>query len=82
MGRVLGPRLRTCPYRLSAQLAAALPILVGVCLLNATAALQSLLIGGAAVVGVFISGHGSRSRALLFCSSTAWLGALVGVKLV
>ncbi len=29
LGRVLGHRLNTCPYRLSAQLAAALPIVAG-----------------------------------------------------
>lgn len=81
LGRVLGPRLKTCPYRLSAQTAAALPILVGVCSLDSGGALRAIVVGVGAVLGVFASGHNTRMRAMLFCLTGAGLGGLVGTQI-
>lgn len=81
LGRILGPRLRTCPYRLSAQLSAALPIGVGLAILDGTGAMKAMVVGLGALLGVFASGHGSRARALLFCALFASLGGLLGMQL-
>lgn len=81
LGRWLGPRLRTCPYRLSAQLAAALPIIAGLIGLDSLGRLQAVAVGLGALLGVFASGHGSRARALLFCVAGAVLGAALGLQL-
>ena len=78
LGRWLGPRLQTCPYRLSAQLAAALPILAG--LFRSTP--LGLPVGVGAVLGVFLSGHGSRLRAMVFCALGSGLGGLLGQSLL
>ena len=81
LGRVLGPRLKLCPYRLSAQIAAALPILVGLMALDSAGALRAILIGVGAVVGVFAGGHATRLRALAFCFLGSGLGGLIGGRL-
>ena len=81
LGRVLGPRLKLCPYRLSAQIAAALPILVGVMALDSAGALRAILIGVGATVGVFASGHNTRLGALAFCLLGSGLGGLLGGRL-
>jgi len=78
LGRVLGPRLKLCPYRLSAQVAAALPILVGLMALDSAGGLRAIVVGVGATVGVFASGHNSRARALAFCLLGAGLGGLIG----
>jgi len=81
LGRVLGPRLKTCPYRLSAQLAAALPIVAGLVTGSSLAGLRGVLVGFCALLAVFLSGHNSRLRALLFCVSGSALGLLLGERL-
>lgn len=81
LGRVLGPYLKTCPYRLSAQTAAALPILVGVCALDSGGALRAIGVGVGAVLGVFSSGHNSRMRAMLHTLFGAGIGGLVGMQI-
>lgn len=77
LGRVLAPRLQTCPYRLSAQLAAALPILAGLAGGSSLLGLRGTLVGLGALLGVFASGHNSRMRALKFCLAGAGVGLLV-----
>lgn len=81
LGRVLGPRLKTCPYLLSAQMAAALPIVVGLARSSALG-LCGILVGIGALLGVYLSGHNSRLRALTFCALGAGLGALLGQPLL
>ncbi len=81
LGRVLGPRLHTCPYRLSAQLAAALPILASLASGSSLLGMKGLLVGLGALLGVFGSGHKSRLRALVFCGAGAGMGVLVGGSL-
>lgn len=78
LGRLLGPRLKLCPYRLSAQMAAALPIVVGLLMLDSAGALRALLTGAGATLGVFFSGHNGRLRALAFCFLGAGLAGLMG----
>lgn len=78
LGRVLGPRLQTCPYRLSAQLAATLPIFASLASGSSVIGLRGILIGLGALLGVFLSGHNSRSRALVFCTAGSALGGLLG----
>ncbi|MCW5868038.1 MAG: hypothetical protein KIS61_12320 [Candidatus Eremiobacteraeota bacterium] len=81
LGRVLGPRLKTCPYRLSAQLAAALPILASLASRSSLFGLKGVLVGLGALLGVFLSGHGNRWRALGFCTLGSALGGLTGGQL-
>ncbi|MBN9418206.1 hypothetical protein ABS71_12195 [bacterium SCN 62-11] len=81
LGRVLGPRLKTCPYLLSAQLAAALPI-VGGLTQSSELGLRGILVGIGALLGVYASGHNSRLRALLFCAAGSTLGGLLGQSLL
>ena len=81
LGRVLGPRLQTCPFRLSAQLAAALPIGAGLVTGSSVAGLRGVLVGLFALLAVFLSGHHSRLRALLFCAAGSALGWLLGGQL-
>ena len=81
LGRVLGPRVKLCPYRLSAQVAAALPIVVGLLALDSAGALRAILIGVGATVGIFASGHNTRLRALAFCLLGSALGGLIGGQL-
>lgn len=78
LGRVLGPRLQTCPYRLSAQLAAALPILASLASGSSVVGLRGIVVGLGALLGVFLSGHNGRLRALLFCAVGSALGGLLG----
>jgi len=78
LGRVLAPRLKLCPYSLSAQIAAALPISVGLMALDSAGALRAILIGVGATVGVFASGHNTRLRALAYCLLGSGLGGLIG----
>ena len=81
-GRLLGRPLKICPYRLGAQVAAVVPILVGLGMLalpeGATLALQGTLAGAGAAVGVFLTGHRSR---LLACTG-ALLGSLLGAGIM
>lgn len=81
LGRVLGPRLRTCPYRLSAQLAALLPVLGGLAGGSSLWGLRGILVGLGALLGVFGSGHNSRLRALSFCGVGSLIGFLAGGSL-
>lgn len=78
LGRVLGPRWRTCPYLLSAQMATCLPILAGLATGSSLSGLQGILVGLGALLGVFGSGHRSRLRALTFCGVGAGAGAFLG----
>ena len=70
-GRWLGPRLGTCPYRLSAWTGAGLPILLS---LPLGLGLAGIGIALPAAVGIFLAGH--RSRALAAASALA--GGLSG----
>lgn len=76
-GRLLGPALKVCPYRLGALLAAAFPTVVGLSTIAFLPEVQALkfaltgiLAGMGACTGVFATGHRSLSLA---CA-----GALVG----
>jgi len=76
-GRLLGPPLKQCPYRLSGMLAAVFPALVGLAaiaflpeLKGLQFALNGIVTGMGACTGVFASGRRSLG--------VAALGALVG----
>ena len=78
LGRWSGPIVRLCPYRLSAQTAAALPIGAGLFSQQADLGVTSLVVGLGAAVGTFSSGHNSRMRAVLCAGLGAAVGACVG----
>lgn len=78
LGRWLGRPLRTCPYRLSGQMSASLPILAGLASGSGLSGLRSILVGVGALLGVFASGHNSRLRALGFCALGSTLGHFAG----
>lgn len=78
IGRAAGARLKTCPYRLSAQMSAAAPILLAMAGRDSRLAMASLLVGLGATVGTFLSGHNSWLRAVLMATLGAGLGALPG----
>ncbi len=78
MGRVAGPLLKSCPYRLSAQMAAAAPIILALASRDIRLSLASLPVGLGATTGAFLSGHNSRLRAVLMATLGAALGALPG----
>ncbi len=77
LGRHLGKALGRCPYAFSAQLSALFPGLLGLAL-GQGIGLTCLLAGGAACLGVYLSGHGSRLRAVVGALAGSGLGCTLG----
>ena len=64
LGRLVGPRIGLCPYVLSAQLSALVPFLFGL-LQGVEVTLAHLAIGAGSALGVYVTGHSPRDKALL-----------------
>ncbi len=88
VGRLLGPSLKVCPYRLAAILSAAVPTIAGLSSLaflpeaNALQmALTGVLAGMGACTGVFLTGHRSIPLACVGALAGGAAGAALGAIL-
>lgn len=84
-GRLLGPPLKKCPYRLSGIMSAAFPTVAGLATIAflpeveaLKCALTGIVAGMGACSGVFASGQ----RSLLLALLGAFVGAAVGSGLI
>lgn len=88
VGRIIGPVLKVCPYRLGAILAAAVPAVGGLTTMAfmpeeraLQLALTGVLSGMGACTGVFLTGHRSIPLACLGAIAGGAAGTALGAML-